>query len=144
MKVRQRRKPHLYKYSNRWYWSIRHFRIDINFAIGWKRLFLLFISFAVFGTLGEIVVGYGWLFVFGRVLWVYYNGFFTSVPSFLMFGIFGLFGLFLVHFLLKRHNKEVGDYSVLFRMRSGIIEVPPDFPEHLLETLTNSFSGIEG
>ncbi|MHA1988753.1 MAG: hypothetical protein ACW98D_19190 [Promethearchaeota archaeon] len=52
----------------------------------------LFIIFALYGTIGEIVIN-GFFMIFrGVPLWIYYNEFSTSWESFILFGLFGCIG----------------------------------------------------
>ena len=51
-----------------------------------------FIAFGIFGTVGEASIGALQEYIFRRPLWVYYNGFYTSIESFFYFGFFGCVG----------------------------------------------------
>lgn len=65
-----------------------------------RRWYLWFIVFGLFGTIGEAFIGivfYNYLYP----LFIYYNGFFTSIESFFLFGLFGCIGLRLV---LTKYN----------------------------------------
>ena len=59
----------------------------------------LFIIFGLYGSFGEILIGTVFQ-LFGRTLWIYYNGFFTSFESFLLFGLFGCIG-FKIYLKIK-------------------------------------------
>lgn len=69
-----------------------------NLSIGhWA---FLFTAFGFYGSIGEILIGTIFS-IFGRTLWLYYNGFFTSPESFFLFGIFGCIG-FKIFLTLRR------------------------------------------
>lgn len=53
-----------------------------------QRWLIVFLSFGFLGCLAEIVVGMFHAAVFG-LLWIYYNGFYTSIESFFYFGGLG-------------------------------------------------------
>jgi hypothetical protein len=52
---------------------------------------ILFVIFGLYGSLGEIFIGTIFTLL-GRTLWLYYNGFYTSIEAFLLFGLFGCIG----------------------------------------------------
>jgi hypothetical protein len=73
-----------------------------------RRWYLWFILFGVFGSGGEIIIG-SLFYYFMYPLFIYYNGFFTSIESFFLFGFFGCIGLRLVlirYDLVKRIEKN--------------------------------------
>ena len=66
-----------------------------------KRWLIVFFGFATICCAAEIVVGIFHEAVFG-LLWIYYNGFYTSPESFLYFGLLGCIGFKMFRMVLKR------------------------------------------
>ena len=71
-----------------------------------KRWLIVFFGFAIICCVAEIVVGIFHEAVFG-LLWIYYNGFYTSFESFFYFGLLGCIGFKMFRILLERMGYRI-------------------------------------
>lgn len=71
------------------------------------RWLMVYLGLAIFGCVGETLIGMFHTAVFGYALWIYYNGFYTSVESFFYFGIAGTIGFKMFLMLMKYKGYKI-------------------------------------
>jgi len=70
-----------------------------------KYWLVAFVIFGLYGTVGEIFINFIMTILRGAPLWIYYNGFSTSLESFFLFGLFGCMG-FKIYKILNDIKSE--------------------------------------